>query len=1049
MRGTGNKVGMAKVGSILRCVAVGFAMLIGWAAYGGNAGWPIDTTSDVVKGAWMDNFAAATNLAFTTKTPMVLFWANAGCEYCEELENAINSSEFKAWQAKHSEYIYNFVFASGGKDLEPNKGSGAKAFAQTAGGTKSALTQYPFVCVYWPKRDGSVLLNRYNGRQGAMNSAAAQAGKSLAGEFAACIESNFASYVPVPDYIGGDLAFTAAYASARLEAEIGFTEYVDVPLVRDAVAAAYKATNNVVVVYAGAKVLDQAVAWAEGQAARNVRVSIPPAATAGGELVVTLNDYEGAKRGSVSIYLVSEKENSTKNPFFVGEKTADELGYGEWTMDLDVEMEKYKKEPDSHLIAIASGSLWCPDCVMTDGHVLETAAFKEWAIGNKVILVDIDVPNFPNTTNSACLLTRVVGRTSDGYISGRGTMATNELERYQSGAGYLSRHMISDADAKRILERNRSLVGRNTLNGGWNNPARANQNRTGIPNFFALDRNGTLVGTFETFDAIGPSEFKQAYLNRFSELIALEDGASGDVSDRCWQTTKATYAGVGEVSGATLSALDLVNMYKLAGTADVADMQTVTVKGGDANVTVTVSIVEVVDGVAKTIATATGRLSDGVSASGVVASSGGSYYVSVMGAGTGTLAADSEAESTVTGYVLSGTRSAIDNPFSNEWTKTAAKATLPLYAADGTTLKGTLDIELKKTGKISAKYSNGSKTVALFSGQWNDDIAADGTATAELVKKGWTLSLEIAADGTIAAEVTDVETVLSSPECGLAAEYGAFAGVYSVAFLPTYNVATTDPAGCAFMKLTMASSKTAKKNGAFKFTVSLPDGKTLSGSTGVTWLDANFGIVPILKKTGVNTFAATLKVRRNAGSAPSARAIVAMDGTKAVWTNSTSGRAFSRKFATYGSWYDKKASLLTGIEDDSLTLAIVADESLCAGSAQWGELVAIAGNGTQVVVTDRKMSAAKTSGFTFSANRTSGTFQGTMQMAFEGKSRVSAKFKGTLLRGWFSDCDCGEDNDQLIEMENVAFGLGYLLFVDKENGKSVRRSIPIAIGSAK
>ena len=1043
-----NRVGMTKVVAALRYVTLFLAFIIAGAAHGGHDGWPIDTTSEAVKGVWMDDFAAATNLAFTTKTPMVLFWANAGCEYCEELEKAINSAEFKAWQREHAEYIYNFVYASGGKDLPPNANSGAKVFAQTAGGTKSALTHYPFVCVYWPKWDGTVRLNRYHGLKGSMNAAAANAGKSLAGELAACIESNFAGYVPLPDYIGGDLAFTSTYANARLEAEVGFTQYVDVPLVREPGATAFIATNTIVATCAGMNVLNQTVVWAVGQSARAVRVTIPADAVAGGEIVVTLNDAMGVKRGSVPIFLVAEKPNSTKNPFFIGERTVDALGYGEWTMDLDVAMEKYRKEPESHLMAVASGSLWCPDCVMTDEHVLETAAFKAWAVENKVILVDLDVPNFPNTTNSACLLTRVVGRTSDGYISGRGTLATNELERYQSGAGYLSRHMISDEAAAQVLARNRSLVGRNVLNGGWNNPDRANQNRTGIPNFFALRRDGTLAGSFETFDAIGPSEFKQAYLKRFSELIAQGADESDEFANRSWQTTKDEFSGQGSLGGATLSAIDLVDTYRLAATASAAEMQRIVVRGDDAQAVVTVSILSVVNGTVNTVATATGRLSDGIEVEGVI-SSAGEYYVKIAGDGTGTLAADAEADSTITVYAMEGSRKTIENPYSNDWVKAAIVTTLPLYASDGITLKGILSLTTTAKGKITAKYSDGKSTLATFSGKWSGDIAADGTTGVELTKKGWTLSLEITADGAISAVVTDGTTTLASPTCELAVDYGAFLGTYSIAFLPVDAAITTDPAGCAFMQLKMASTRTAKKNGAFKFTLTLPDGKSLAGTTHVTWLDANFGIVPVLKKSGDNTFAATLKVRRNAGSAPSARAVIAQAGTKALWTNTTKGRTFSRAFATYGSWYDSKASLLTGIEEASLTLAFKVDASLCADSASWGALVSVSGDGAQITVTDKKMTARKTSGFTFSASRSSGKFSGTTYLEFEGKSKVTAKFSGVLLRGWFSDCDCGEDNDPLIEMENVAFGLGYLLFTDKNGKKTVKRSIPVAIGSVK
>ena len=48
---------------------------------------------------------------------------------------------------------------------------------------------------------------------------------------------------------------------------------------------------------------------------------------------------------------------------------------GEWTMDLDVALAKYRANADSKLLVLVSGSLWCPDCVMTDAHLLDRAEF--------------------------------------------------------------------------------------------------------------------------------------------------------------------------------------------------------------------------------------------------------------------------------------------------------------------------------------------------------------------------------------------------------------------------------------------------------------------------------------------------------------------------------------------------------------------------------------------------------------------------------------------------------------------------------------------------
>lgn len=979
---------------------------------------------------WGSDFTAATNAAAAAHRPLVLFWANTGCTHCEALEASVQSATFEAWRKKSS-YLFCYVLGSGGKD--PNGGTKVREFAGTAGGTKARPSNYPYLCLYWPKRDGSVAATSFT--------------TDSASTLMSRADSFFADYVDVPDYLGGDLAFTSDYAHARLEAEVGHTTFVDIDVVRDGAVAGHVATNTLRAVYGNATILSSSIVWPKGATKRTVAVGVPPSAAVGGKIGVTLLDDGGAARGSVAIHLVGEQENSTKNPLFIGERTAKTLQYGEWTMDLDVAMEKYQKEPGSHLMAIASGSLWCPDCVMTDGHILETAAFKNWAAANKVILVDIDVPNFPNTTNSACLLTKVVGRTSDGYISGRGTLAADESQRYQSGAGYLSRHMASDADAAKVLERNRSLIGRNTLNGGWNNPDRANQNRTGIPNFFALDRNGKLVGTFETFDAIGPSEFKEAYLKRFSELIALEDADSADdLADRSWQTTTKTYDGTSTVSGAALSAIDLADTYKLAATSAAAEKQTVTVRGTAADATVTVRMMSVIGGEVKTLATATGTLADGVTISGVI-SSAGNYYLIISGDGSGALAADCAAASTVAEYSVVGAREPIANPYQNDWIARAYTTTLPLYAADGT-LAGTLALTFRKNGAVQARYMDGGKTLARLVGKWSGEIAADGTAYATLEKNGYTAELAISQDGIVAAAVSDGATEFASGDCALAATYADFAGAYTVAFPQTDGTPTTEPAGAAVMTLTMAKSTTAKKKGQFRYAIYLPDGKTLSGTSNVTGLDADFGIVPILKRSGRESFSAVLKVRRNAASAASARAVIALDGTEAVWSNSTAGRSFTRRLAVYGSWYDKKASYLTGIEDESLLLALNADASVVADSARYGSFESFSGDGVGIAVTPRRIaSTSKPAGFTFRVNRSTGVFSGTATTAWSDKPRVVAKYKGVLLRGWFSDCDCGEDSDDVIEMENIAFGMGYAVFMDRAGRKSLARGFPVNIGS--
>ena len=1012
-------------------------------------GWPIETISYAEKGVWMDNFALATNLSFKTRSPMVLFWANQHCEFCEALEAEINSAEFKAWQAAHPDYIYNFVFAVDGNDLAPNADSGACDFARSAAGTIKPLKQYPFVCLYWPKADGSVAVQSYVGRAGHMDRASQSAGKSLGEEFEACIESFFAGYTPeqsVPEYTGGDLAFTAEYDNARLEAEVGLTDHVDIPLVRDAFTVGYPGTNTVKAVYGGATVLDAKFIWDPDQTEASVAVPVPPGAAAGEKITVTLYDAAGKERGKVNVY-IAEQENSPKNPLFVGERTADTLQYGEWTMDLDVALAKYRADPESKLLVLVSGSLWCPDCVMTDAHLLDRAEFKEWAVSRKVILVDIDVPNFPRTTTSPSLLTRIVSRAGDSYISGRGTLAPDETQRYQSGAGYLSRHMVSDADAQSLFERNRLLAGRNTLDGGWNNPDRPNQDRTGIPNFFTLRRDGRLSGRLETFDILGPSEYKPAYLSRLDELLAVSDTEAGVEDDLniSWQTTKDKFSGDGIV-GATLSAVDLIDTYELPSVASGAAEQTIMVGGVDSDTTVTVALLQVIDGEAETLATATGTLAGGVAVHGELGT-GARYFVQITGAAKGSLALDSPAVVSAVEYALSGTRSAIENPYSNSWTTKTLTSALPLYGKDGsdTVLRGTLVIGMKKTQAVSAKFTNGRRSLAVFTGKWNSgSISAAGTVELTLEKKGYVLVLTLKADGTLSATVSNGDEVLSSGECAIDETYQDFAGYYTV-LLPTISAGDSDmaPGGESFMTLKMASPS-AKKSGKFTYAVYLADGMKLSGSAYVTWLDADFGVVPILNVRGTYTVAVAVKVRKDAPNAPSSRAVVAVEGVKSLLACHKSSQSFELEVGAHGSYYVGTRSLAEQSGVDSL--AWMADASQLSDSQVYGALEEVAGVGSRLTVSAASIVPTKrTNGFTFRLNRSTGVFTGRMNLKFAKKQRMSAKFYGVILPGWFTDCDCSEDEDRLIPFVSLPFGCGYAAFPDKVGRNRLKRGFQVGM----
>lgn len=979
---------------------------------------PIEpSTGPIVPGEWNENLDAGKAYAEANNVPMLAIYGTHDCANCRLLQTACNTDIFKEWAAKKQMVM---VF---------NTTRAAQNFCRPS---NSSIK--PFVCIYWPKTADLTVKEAFTGTMAAMPS---QEGDTLEERLINSCDLYVGGY---PQLVGFEyLEYTCNDEGARLEAEAGFTTYVDLPLYRESFMRGYPSTNRLTAVFRGQTIMDETIVWDVNALSMSARVAIPEGAEPGDEIAVSFFAQNGEDRGSVKIFVVEPQENSSKNPLFVGERTAETLGYGEWTMDLDVAKAKYAAEPDSKLLVLFGGALWCPDCVMLDVHLLDRAEFKEWALANNVILVNIDVPNNPHEPDGRpCLLTRVVYEASDNYRTGRGSITDESeyQEAYQSGAGYLSRHMVSDEAAAAVYARNKELATKNWKAGGWNFPERANQDRPGVPSLYTLSRSGELAGCFDAFSAVAPRSYNPAYLKRLDELIALADG--GRLLDTSWQTTSLSYDGE-NASGVseTLSAVDMADAWALSPVASGAAQQTITVTGGDPSVVVTVDIVSVSSrGAPTTVATAKGALSAGVSVACTM-TPGEAYYVVVTGASEGTLSPESASADTKVPYTIRGTREVIANPYSNDWITTPLKATLPLYSADGASLAGFMELQLKKTGKLSVKISNGKARIATLSGIWSDEIAADGTATALLEGKGLSVSLTMTADGAISASVTGSAT-MTSGKCALAADYGDFAGNYAVT-LPLVN-ASGAYCGAAYMTLSMGADKASKARGKMKYKVFLPDGKKLSGTTGVTGRDANFGIVPIAKTSGVNSFTASLLVRRNGGTAATRRAVIAADGVRALWTN----EGVVRECAVFGSFINKSDSLLELSDTDHVTLRF--DAQAMDFSEKYGSFTGAAYEGGVVNISSGTMALAESvKGVTFKLNRATGIFQGKTALAFTGKEKVSAKFSGVILPDWYSDCQCQEDEDTVVPMVFLPFGGGQCTFSDYVNGKRVKRSVDVTL----
>ena len=84
------------------------------------------------------------------------------------------------------------------------------------------------------------------------------------------------------------------------------------------------------------------------------------------------------------ITFVRQKANSCTNPYWIGERTADTLGFSEWTLDYDIVREKVNAGNADYTLALFSGTMLCPYCYGMDESFLATDAFREWCESNRV-----------------------------------------------------------------------------------------------------------------------------------------------------------------------------------------------------------------------------------------------------------------------------------------------------------------------------------------------------------------------------------------------------------------------------------------------------------------------------------------------------------------------------------------------------------------------------------------------------------------------------------------------------------------------------------------
>ncbi len=528
----------------------------------------------VVPGEWNSGLEAGKTFADANNIPMLAIYGSPFCGHCHALQTACNTDEFKVWAA-NKKIVMVFSLASD-----------AKRFCKP---DDSDLL--PFVCVYWPKKDGTVVQSKFSGLLGSMPSGE---GSTLQAQLIASADMFIGAY----PYSGGEFMVSGADANVRLEVEAGYASgrQVTVPLLRRSGSVPGRNVLRAVGV-------DFPVEWSVGETEKYLSVAIPDNLNAGNTVPLELLDEEDAIHSSSAIYIVEPKANSVRNPWWIGEKTVDDLPWGEWTLDYVTAVKKVAdtraKGERAYLIANFSGVLWCPYCNGIETSLLETEAFKAWAVSNHVVLVLFDQSRASNPPTAAGngqarLLSYTPGQTS---IAGRPVA---------SGAAYLSRKNISQTAARDAI----NMVTEHTMR--WLAPG-STAARLGNPTLLLIEDDAVAARFSAWRDANKELGDDVRYYDpdeniaRLDDLLLLASG-KGEHDNYALTTTRSLICGESTSDGdVVMQVNDSTEVFALE-SVPVGEVRFL-VKDKTSAQDITLSVVRIINGQQVTLATSTDAVS--------------------------------------------------------------------------------------------------------------------------------------------------------------------------------------------------------------------------------------------------------------------------------------------------------------------------------------------------------------------------------------------------------------------------------------------------------
>ena len=561
--------------SLLWLVATVLMTSVGWASTTSTwIGQRAKKGTPVVPGQWHADFTTVKNFAIKEGRPFFAVWSNGeNCSHCLTLEKCFNTSTFKNWM-KTSGVVFWCGYEG---DTSSEDGNGGKGFDWCYDGQQL----YPLVRLYWKDKSGKVRADWAGMGDNVDGGLAKDSGAKKVISF---VKSKFKgwdfSQPVVSAYAGGEFG-VGNTEHDRLEVEAGKATAVTVPLVRtNATVLAQAATNTfrVLKVDGSTMLQETKFAWEAGQSETNFTVNVP-SATAGQVLKMYLLDEKGASVRTNAITCVKAKANGPSNPYWLKEKTAATLKWGEWTADFVLATNIVKSSQalaaanrGKGTLVVVSGSKWCPDCVKTDKNFLEQEAIRTTLKGQRVACAVVDVPKFASNLDYPSILTYRADVISERYSQAEKGDASLKGQPI-SGAEYLSRHAVKAADAAAQAALYKKLVETSTEEGGLCRPEcvdvknpKTGKFKTGIPALIVLRPEGKVAGRIYQFNNKSPESYTAAYNQRLIELLDLVDDPDEEQNDAA-VTAKRELPFKGTVSDKSISAVDQADYYRIPASA--------------------------------------------------------------------------------------------------------------------------------------------------------------------------------------------------------------------------------------------------------------------------------------------------------------------------------------------------------------------------------------------------------------------------------------------------------------------------------------------------